>query len=502
MALARRYGGLAILWEHRFYGQSLPFELDLETGIAVDGYEAYKYHTVEQALQDTVYFSENFHPPTLSRFWSALSPHNTPWVFIGGSYPGIRAALARKRNPETWFASWASSAPVQAQVDMSVYYSTMQHVIPRNCSMDLHAAVTHADTILDSGTHEEIAEVRQAVYMTGLLVSSDSPGLRAGILSPYKDFPTSPSEMSLWTIAQILAIPFQHTSRSFQMQGFSQSLRQFCDDMEHYNIKSAPPFPSPSLAEESNLASWVEFLESPLRNKQMPTSVGLATTHNSSTAFNALLSAIYRKVKDERSKESTSPLGASPFPADRISWMWQYCSEFGYLQVGLIHNHHAILADKKDQVANISNPLNFISRFYNVSSTQSLVCKSIFPYLPTLTTPNVSSINQYGGWNISVSNVMFSNGQYDPWRVLGVHADTTINPSALIRQSTKLIPKCNDVPQHNAVFGQCYGGQVHVSDLLASMNTPISGQPSPFELGFILFSNALKEWFQCFNNSN
>lgn len=41
-----------------------------------------------QALQDTVYFSENFHPPTLSRFWSALSPHNTPWVFIGGSYPG------------------------------------------------------------------------------------------------------------------------------------------------------------------------------------------------------------------------------------------------------------------------------------------------------------------------------------------------------------------------------------------------------------------------------
>jgi Serine carboxypeptidase S28. len=48
MALARRYGGLAILWEHRFYGQSLPFELDLETGIAVDGYEAYKYHTVEQ----------------------------------------------------------------------------------------------------------------------------------------------------------------------------------------------------------------------------------------------------------------------------------------------------------------------------------------------------------------------------------------------------------------------------------------------------------------------
>lgn len=48
MALARRYNGLAILWEHRFYGKSLPFRIDPETGIALDGYEAYKYLTVEQ----------------------------------------------------------------------------------------------------------------------------------------------------------------------------------------------------------------------------------------------------------------------------------------------------------------------------------------------------------------------------------------------------------------------------------------------------------------------
>ena len=27
--------------------------------------------------------------------------------------------MIRERNPETWFASWASSAPVEAQVDMS-----------------------------------------------------------------------------------------------------------------------------------------------------------------------------------------------------------------------------------------------------------------------------------------------------------------------------------------------------------------------------------------------
>ena len=48
MRLARRYHGLAILWEHRFYGASLPFPLDNETGLAVAGYDAYKYLTNEQ----------------------------------------------------------------------------------------------------------------------------------------------------------------------------------------------------------------------------------------------------------------------------------------------------------------------------------------------------------------------------------------------------------------------------------------------------------------------
>ena len=36
--------------------------------------------------------------------------------------------MVRERNPETWFASWASSAPVEAQVDMSVYFNPMEQV--------------------------------------------------------------------------------------------------------------------------------------------------------------------------------------------------------------------------------------------------------------------------------------------------------------------------------------------------------------------------------------
>lgn len=40
--------------------------------------------------------------------------------------------MVRERNPETWFASWASSAPVEAQVDMSVYFNPMEQVGQRS----------------------------------------------------------------------------------------------------------------------------------------------------------------------------------------------------------------------------------------------------------------------------------------------------------------------------------------------------------------------------------
>jgi hypothetical protein len=53
----------------------------------------------------------------------------------------VRAALLRVRNPNTIFAAWASSAPVQAQVDMTSYMETIERSLPRNCSAD-YAAVT------------------------------------------------------------------------------------------------------------------------------------------------------------------------------------------------------------------------------------------------------------------------------------------------------------------------------------------------------------------------
>jgi hypothetical protein len=84
----------------------------------------WKYLNTEQALQDVVFFADSF-PKTSGHAANASSGHPNalpihpsvvPWVWLGGSYPGVRGALLRQRNPETIFAAWASSAPVQVMI--------------------------------------------------------------------------------------------------------------------------------------------------------------------------------------------------------------------------------------------------------------------------------------------------------------------------------------------------------------------------------------------------
>jgi hypothetical protein len=156
--LAKRYHGIALVWEHRFYGET--FTLNSTTGLAAEGHNAYKYLNNEQALEDVVYFATHFQPPGHGR--NTLTSDSIPWVWIGGSYPGIRAAIIRQRNPDVFFASWSSSGPLKTQVDGSVYFNPIQQRLPTNCSSDIHAAVTYADKILLEGTPEEIALLKKS----------------------------------------------------------------------------------------------------------------------------------------------------------------------------------------------------------------------------------------------------------------------------------------------------------------------------------------------------
>jgi hypothetical protein len=148
------------LRECRYYGESLPFPVGKNTTK-----EQWQFHTVDQALEDVVYFAQHFtfaHPDDHTTSYRP-HPSTTPWVFIGGSYPGARAAFIRIRNPETIYASWSSSGPVEAQIDMSSYWQAAERAIPRNCSNDWVAVTKYVDELFTNGTDQQINNLKTRI---------------------------------------------------------------------------------------------------------------------------------------------------------------------------------------------------------------------------------------------------------------------------------------------------------------------------------------------------
>ncbi|KFY72390.1 hypothetical protein V499_07477 [Pseudogymnoascus sp. VKM F-103] len=458
LLLAEKYNGIAIIWEHRFYGSSLPFEVDNETGLALEGYGAYKYLTNEQALEDAVYFARHFSPAGYDeKAAKSLRADKTPWIWLGGSYPGIRAAMIRQRNPETFFASWSSSAPVQAVVDGNAYYNTIQQTMSPNCSADMHAAVTYADQILKSGTADEIALFKRAIFLT----YTANPGKN----NTFNTFPVpeSPEDLTEWAIASIITHTLQGSLVAFQTFGYARALQPFCNDFETWNPANFTGFtlssPITSLTENSGGG--------------IPTPDGIAASSSPELAFYAYLYATTRKMASDYIFLPNAYFS----PSDRMAWTWQLCSEFGEFQTTQAHSSPAT---------------NIVTEHYDVDGTIASFCHGPFPYAPAY--PNVSAaVGKYGSWGMRPSNVMFTNGELDPLRSIGVQADKGINPEALDRKSTETVPPCGVPPPGNDVFGVVYEGAVHVSDLAFA-----ASGPAPVEKGRALFESALDVWLDCF----
>ncbi|TFK83763.1 hypothetical protein K466DRAFT_665602 [Polyporus arcularius HHB13444] len=438
MRLAKRYNGLAILWEHRYYGDSLPFPVNGNTTA-----EQWRFLTTEQALEDVVYFANNFSlssarpnaalngtDATELAADNTLHPSNTPWIWLGGSYPGVRGALLRVRNPEIIYAVWASSAPVQSQVDMAAYYKAAERSLTRNCSADWVAVTRYVDDTLANGTADAAAD------------------LKFKLLSARNDEVTreKAANSSNVSAAGVLMDPLNF----YQYYGFEASLLPFCNVLETRNFTITP-------------------LET-----------GIAATSGIESALEAFLMAI-REVNYDAIP------GSPDDPIQDRSWMWQYCSEYGFYQRG-----------------DPGNPLSIETSFRSLERFQDQ-CNAAFPEgLPPA--PAVGNINKYGGWNMTPSNVFFTNGEFDPWRTMGLASIESNSPQ---RTPTVAVPRCGVAPEFPSFFGLTHANMVHVSDLRVLLTpdanhsdfktvgfySPVAQEP--FYAGLGLFELALDEWLPC-----
>lgn len=114
----------------------------------------------------------------------------------------------------------------------------MERSLLRNCSADVHVAVTFADDLLAKGSVRELMDL--------LETETSSLGLENGTLTeclpgqsdakPVSDIfefmtTTSNKDRIRWSIAKWLALPFGGKGRQFQDFGF-EAVRGLCDYME------------------------------------------------------------------------------------------------------------------------------------------------------------------------------------------------------------------------------------------------------------------------------
>ncbi|KAJ3328197.1 hypothetical protein HDU91_004170, partial [Kappamyces sp. JEL0680] len=117
-ALAKRYGGIHFLVEHRYYGDntSIPVgDADLTDP------KNLQWLNARQALADLAYFAKTFSAKAKILNGTTTLPRSTKWILVGGSYAGNLAAWGRKLYPDLFYAAHSSSGPVLAQEDFWQY---------------------------------------------------------------------------------------------------------------------------------------------------------------------------------------------------------------------------------------------------------------------------------------------------------------------------------------------------------------------------------------------
>ncbi len=142
---AQAIGGAIVVVEHRYWGQSTPFD-KLTT-------KNMQYLTLENAIRDTTYFAKNVRLPFDANGTS--SADNAPWVMSGGSYSGALTAWVASVDPSTYWAYHASSAVVETIGDFWQYFAPVQQGMPKNCSADVIKVVELVDHTLKTGTDDE-----------------------------------------------------------------------------------------------------------------------------------------------------------------------------------------------------------------------------------------------------------------------------------------------------------------------------------------------------------
>ena len=123
--LANATGGLAMVLEHRYYGNSIP--------VANFSTDSLRWLTNEQAMADSANFMAKINFTASTGITDDLTAPGTPFVYYGGSYAGARSAHMRVKYPELTYGAISSSGVTHASIELWQYFDVVRKATP-SCS--------------------------------------------------------------------------------------------------------------------------------------------------------------------------------------------------------------------------------------------------------------------------------------------------------------------------------------------------------------------------------
>ncbi|OTA06942.1 alpha/beta hydrolase [Trichoderma parareesei] len=358
--MAQELGAGALIIEHRYWGQSSPFD-SLTT-------ENMRYLTLEQSVQDLVYFAQNVALPFDQNRTS--TPDKAPWVLVGCSYSGALAAWVQDLAPGTFWAYQCSSPVVEAIGPLWKYFEQVKLAMPQNCTADYARIVQYIDGVL-LGHNQKAKDELKASFNLGDVEHDDD--FAAALVS------------GLYTWQSVLF-----------SDGYSATNRM-CDYVENQWPGSTAPAPGKNgvglTKALAGYAKWFTTLSLP----GSCASYGYWTNPNDTSCYDTY--------------NASSPLftDLSPENTGNRQWWWFLCNEpFKWWQVRGLGN--------------------LVSRLVNQPYFERQ-CGLIFPrkgkytygIAQGATTARVNRVT--GGWyNVNTHRLAWTAGEFDPWRPATVMA--------------------------------------------------------------------------------
>ncbi|RMZ22580.1 hypothetical protein D0859_13399 [Hortaea werneckii] len=427
--LAEATHGIGVVLEHRYYGTSFPTP-DLST-------ENLRFLTTAQALADEAYFAQNIQFPGLEDLGD-LTSKTTAYLSYGGSYSGAFSAFLRVQYPETFFGAISSSGVTKAIYDYWQYYEPIAENGPPEC-IAAQKTLTHiVDNILIGKNDSDLtATLKSAFGLPNVTYDNDFANTLASGIGNWQSLNWDPAVGSSEVYNYCANI--SDTDVLYPATECLRSTASYLIDQGGY---------SANMSLVNQMLNYIGYVN---------------LTSVSSCA-----------EEDETQDQCFSNHNATFYQQDSLddtwrAWPYQYCTEWGYLQTGS--------GVPQDQLPLISRTLDL--------DYMMIICNEAFGiYGP----PNTTTVNKYGGYDISYPRLAFIDGEWDPWRPATPHAFGKERLSTVSASSA--LQNLEIQQQQQPIIGQPQltesPSPIHYSPISSSFPAPplVKHNPTPKPPGF------------------